>query len=275
MIGFDNRGRELHELDELFVSIEAVIDRELRGEECMVGPELDAAMAGGREQRESLSLPRAFARARELRRRALVLLGAPGAGKTTFAKRMLLLCARQGSEALGLPAGIVPVWVPLRALAVGQEPDLSGFISAQFASSQGLLPTDLGSRLVRHKLLLLLDGLDEVADADARGKVARWIEGLLRLLPESFVLVTCRYAGYTGNAVLQEKFLELHLGELDTAGMRSFVEQWYGVVEHELGPDVERARTLAVTRSAELLEVLNGKEVRAQGRIYGMTRNPL
>ena len=63
-------------------------------------------------------------------------------------------------------------------------------------------------------MLYLLDGLDEVRSVEDRAKVARWIDKARTGCPDSYFMVTCRYAGYTGGARLSSEFLELHLRPL-------------------------------------------------------------
>ena len=110
-----------------------------------------------------LSLPDAFKRCKKLKRRGFVILGDPGAGKTTHLKRVLLTCCRKGPESLGLPKDMVPVFLPLRDL---EDPSgtCASFIQSQLDANAELgTAPDFGKRLMeRENLLLLLDGLDEV-----------------------------------------------------------------------------------------------------------------
>lgn len=271
LLGFENRARVLLNLDEIFVPVEAVVDRGIVGKELLVGSDIEDL----RSEQETLSLVRAFGRARQLDRRGLVLLGEPGAGKTTFLKQMLLQVARHGSGSVGLPNDVVPMFLPLRAIGEGEAilPDL---ICEQIQDPLGELGRDFGRKLCkRGKLLLLLDGLDEVADAKARERVARWIEQTRTYMPDCYMLVSCRYAGYTADVALEEDFLELHLRPLGDAQMQDFVRKWYAVIERELDSDEQRAAATAKARAEDLLDVLDSAEFVSVARVYAMTRNPL
>jgi formylglycine-generating enzyme required for sulfatase activity/predicted MPP superfamily phosphohydrolase len=270
LIGFENKARVLLSLDELFVPLDAVIDRERPGKDHFGG--LDERRTG----QESISLARAFHRARQLGRRGLVLLGDPGAGKTTQLQQLLLQVARHGSGSIGLPLGVVPVFLPLRDLS-GRETTLAEFICDRLRDPTGNRDPEFGRRLTkRGKLLLLLDGLDEVADSSERARVARFIEQARIYMPDSFMVVSCRHAGYRAKDVaLGPDFLELHLPPLRDEQVRQFVRKWYAIVERELNQDERLAAQRAEARANDLLEMLAQPEIRAVARVYAMTRNPL
>ncbi|MCA9702074.1 MAG: NACHT domain-containing protein, partial [Myxococcales bacterium] len=213
--------------------------------------------------------------ARKLKRRSLVLLGDPGSGKTTHLKQVLLKVIREGAESVGLEADTIPVFLPLQAVR-NRKAQLTGLIEEQLQGPAFEMPKGFGERLIQHgKLLLLLDGLDEVADADERAEVARWIRAVHRELPKSTVLVSCRYAGYTKDAELGGEFLELHLRPLSDPQMRTFVRNWYRLVMRERLLDAKQAAEKGQALADDLLIELARPEFTAVARVYEMTRNPL
>ena len=199
LAGFETKVRVPIRLEEMYVPLEALVDQRRFGDGCFG----DAAEAEDRLRPHAtedgqVPLTEAFQRADELGgRRGLVILGDPGSGKTTHLKRLLLWLIRQGPETVGLPAGMVPVFLPLRNLR-DLDSGLDAFIEDELASPHLRLEEGFGRRLLeRGNLLLLFDGLDEVADSEDRTKVSRWIEGAMAAHPDSRFVVTCRYAGYT------------------------------------------------------------------------------
>lgn len=277
LVGFQTKTRISLALHDLYVPLDAIIDRGSRGRDLFDSAEMAERRKAedAHLRRERLALADAFTRARELNRRSLVLLGDPGSGKTTHLKQILLKVIRDGPESVGLAANTIPVFLSLQAVR-NRETKLEGLIASQLRGPALDMPDDFGQRLLRHgKLLLLLDGLDEVADAEERAEVSRWIETAHRQLRDAVVLVSCRYAGYTPDVELGAEFLELHLRPLDDEQMQAFVWNWYRLVMREQMLDANQAELRARDLANDLLEVLAQPEFGAAGRVYEMTRNPL
>ncbi len=272
--GFRTKLRAPIEIAELYVPLHAMVDLRGVGDALFADADDAAKRLGEAERSLEIDLTRAFDEAARRNRRGLVILGDPGSGKTTHLKRLLLWCAREGGASLGLPAATVPVFLPLRDLrdlTHGLEP----FIEAQLSEPHLATPTGFGRKLLdRGGLLLLLDGLDEVADPGQREQVARWIEGALRAHPSCRFVVTSRFAGYTREARLSESFLELHLRPLTAEQADHFVHNWYRIVERGLAVDPAQGELIAKTRADALVARLKEPDFRAR-RVFELTRNPL
>jgi len=272
LAGFKTRLRVPIDLEELYVPLQALVDQRGTGGSQFI----DAADAEAKLRLHGspdIPLIDAFREAQARKRRNLVILGDPGSGKTTHLKRLVLACLRQGPEGLGLPAGTLPVFLPLRELE-DLNHGIDAFIEKTLDSPHLAMPTGFGQRLLeRGRLLLLFDGLDEVSDAKQRAKVARWIEDAVKARPDCAAVVTCRFAGYDEDSRLDERFLELHLRPLTQEQSEGFIRHWYHAVETGLAPGAS-GQIKARAGASELIERLKAPDYRS-ARMAEMTRNPL
>ncbi|MBM4429943.1 MAG: NACHT domain-containing protein, partial [Chloroflexi bacterium] len=155
-------------------------------------------------------LDKVWAELRTNRHDALVILGDPGAGKTTLLKYLALTYAQgqsKAAERLDPDEERLPIFVPLAAYdatlreaqKAGQDVSLQEYLSTYYdreKSLSGLRP--VFERAMRTgRAVLLLDGLDEVLEAQDRRRIAERIGGLIRALDSgNRVVLTSRIVGY-------------------------------------------------------------------------------
>jgi len=185
----------------------------------------------------------------------LVLLGAPGGGKSTFVRQLMaqLIGARMEGSAPppGFTADLFPLLTILRELAQRlQALTLTGLsddardealvqcIQAQWQSDLARFGgADLGEQLeeslLTGKVVLVFDGLDEMA-ATTRPLVRLALAALLRRYRTvDRVIVTCRIRSYVGLATLPG-FTAYTLADFHKEQIDAFVAAWYGA-QVELG----------------------------------------
>ncbi len=192
---------------------------------------------------ESIQLCDLFKWAKRFGTRGVLLLGDPGAGKTTGARQFCwrLLKDSKQRRNLGLPDGAIPVLLRLRNLKPQQlAQGIRVFVTESLSASS--LPTDLadpGTDLLQRSMVLwVFDGLDEVASEEARVQVCGWLTNMLEERPSDFFLVTSRYSGYQGRVELGAGFSHFHVKPLNETQVTEFVERWYRTVYRRLhGPD--------------------------------------
>ncbi|MBD1896694.1 NACHT domain-containing NTPase [Coleofasciculus sp. FACHB-129] len=152
----------------------------------------------------------------------LMILGKPGAGKTTFLKYLAIQC-NQGE----FQADRVPIFITLKEFAeAANKPGLLEYITQQFASC-GVVETQLITSLqnvIKHsRALILLDGLDEVREEDNK-RVLKEIRVFSDQYRENHFVMTCRIAAreYTF-----EKFTEVEVADFDSEQIATFASNWF------------------------------------------------
>ncbi len=214
----------------------------------------------------------------ELLRQAdgLIVLGDPGAGKTTFMKYLALSLASGRGEELGLETRL-PVLVPLSAYATAlADGDIAlGKFIARYAKGRGLdfaLDALITAALGRGVALILLDGLDEVRDTVQRHLVVERVRDfytLHRRAGNRFI-ITSRVVGYREVRPTAEGLTECTLVDFDEAEIEQFVGKWTIALERAASGDTAvSARDAAVERE-QLLEAIG-----ANPGVRRLAANPL
>ncbi|MCP5517114.1 MAG: SUMF1/EgtB/PvdO family nonheme iron enzyme [Verrucomicrobiales bacterium] len=219
-----------------------------------------------------------FKWAGRFRERGVLLLGDPGAGKTTGARQFCwrVLTEPDLPKTLGLQAGTIPVFLRLRNLTSQHlAQGLTAFITDGVAAAT--LPDDQQpgpELLLRRGVLWIFDGLDEVVSEAARVRVCEWIKQALGERTGDFFLVTSRYTGYQGDVNLQPGFSVFHVRPLENDQSADFVDHWYRAVHGRLHADDPEALARAEAEAAALMDLLQQEEYRI-GRLKELPSNPL
>ncbi|WP_313930299.1 NACHT domain-containing NTPase [Nostoc sp. FACHB-133] len=154
----------------------------------------------------------------------LMVLGKPGAGKTTFLKYLAMQCIEGKFQ-----ANRVPLFITLKDFAEApKKPDILKFI-VQVLSSCGVLHTSVAVEklLKQGKALVLLDGLDEVREEDTK-RVLRQIREFSDLFHNNQFVITCRIAAkeYT-----YESFTEVEMADFDEKQIAIFAQNWFQLTD--------------------------------------------
>jgi predicted NACHT family NTPase len=149
----------------------------------------------------------------------LMILGRPGAGKTTFLKRLAMLC--RSGDFLGLQ---VPIFVTLKEWAESPgKPGLLEFVGRYFSgaidSVQAVLTFGRG--------LVLLDGLDEVLEKD-HDRVLTEIRNFAEVYKDNQIVITCRIAA---REYIFQQFTEVEVADFSNEQIQEFADKWFLVKE--------------------------------------------
>ncbi|HEY9627964.1 MAG TPA: NACHT domain-containing protein [Coleofasciculaceae cyanobacterium] len=205
--------------------------------------------------------------------RRMVILGPPGSGKSTLLEHLTLSYAQNSR----VPSPrLIPVLLYLRdvqeAIATDPSPTLAALIDQQ-ESLQDLKrsPDWFETRLKQGKCLVLLDGLDEVADLHRRQQVSQWCDRQMQRYPTTPFILTSRPFGYR-SAPLMQVGMVLEIQPFDLKQMQQFIQNWYlqNEIMRRLGKEDAGVRHQAARQSRDLIQ-----RIQDSPAIAAMALNPL
>jgi predicted NACHT family NTPase len=152
--------------------------------------------------------------------RKLMVLGKPGAGKTTFLKYLAMQCIEGQFQ-----ANRVPLFITLKDFAEApKQPELLEYIAQQLALCGVRDASTKAEQLLREgRALVLLDGLDEVREEDTT-RVLREIREVSGWYHTNQFVITCRIAAkeYTF-----DWFTEVEVADFDEEQIAIFAQNWF------------------------------------------------
>ncbi|WP_427161853.1 HEAT repeat domain-containing protein [Aliinostoc sp. HNIBRCY26] len=206
----------------------------------------------------------------------LVVLGDPGAGKTTMVRWIAtayLLRLKQDPDWRDLPdVSTLPDedWLPIiircrdldEASLSGSLDDILGYTLRKAEMSESECTALRG--ILRQKLhhgtaLLLIDGLDEITDPRLRAKFCQQIEKICDAYKQAPIIATSRIVGYREMGYrIGRQFEHVTVAELTTEDKDDFASRWCDITE--LPERREKAKTDLIKdiHSAERIERLTG-----------------
>ena len=243
--GVEERAKKVHKLTlaDVYVSLRVALDAaEEEGDEAdRMAARLERAAA----ERQTIAM-------RELLQQChqLAITGGPGCGKTTYLSLIASTLAeahRSGNvqavtQHLGLAAPLpVPIFITLgeynryrkqaRGAADPVQGTIRGFINHDLQRKIHGLPPDFFNRLLDGDtpVMLLLDGLDEVADDAERRQVSLQLQQVADTKLADYLLVTSRTRAYQG----QVRLANLRLAEVQPMSpeqVAELVARWTNAV---------------------------------------------
>lgn len=149
----------------------------------------------------------------------LMIFGKPGSGKTTFLQYLALQCLEGKLE-----ASCIPVFITLRHWMAQVKFDrpfcLKSYIQQQWMG-YGLSEAQVETLLQQGRALILLDGLDEVPQAEGR-ELLQQIQHFIESYCQNQIIITCRIAaqGYQLRG-----FTYVEIADFNSTQIEAFVKK--------------------------------------------------
>ncbi len=213
--------------------------------------------------------------------RRIALIAPPGAGKSTLLEHLALSYATNIQEEHHSKAPrLIPIIFSLRnifnQIILQEAPNLAELTTNEVKKlppSQKLNPPQdwFEEKLKQGECLVMLDGLDEVADIIKREKVSKWINEQMLQYPETPFIVTSRPLGYLSTPI-EEIRIVLEVQPFTLQQIEKFTHNWYlqTEIKRRAGKDDPGVREKAQNRAEKLI-----KDIKENQPIAAMATNPL
>jgi hypothetical protein len=183
----------------------------------------------------------------------LLVLGKPGAGKTTFLKSLAVKCIQPEENFF---ADLVPLFVTLPEFAKRAHEtswDLLDYLAEALSKQSNGCDANVKEILVQGRSLVLLDGLDEVPSDDME-KVIDAVRDFVGYRNNRLV-ITCR----TQSQKELEGFTDVEVDNFTPEQVDRFVENWFKIVDSgaqaSLAPQLQQQLRAAENKTIAELTV--------------------
>ncbi|RAO37097.1 hypothetical protein ONO23_01287 [Micromonospora noduli] len=207
----------------------------------------------------------------------LAILGPPGSGKTTLLKYMTLTMLHRGRKArrLGAPRARMPILLFLRehTKTIIQDGDttLAALVRTSLVGSPAAAdpPRWFEKQLGKGRCVILLDGLDEVAEPEDRRQVVDWVDRQIATYPDNNFVVTSRPYGYKSYPV--SRATSARVRPFTEQQIELFVHQWYLATEQRRAGRIDAGVTFRAQDGAKDLM----RRLRSNNNLHALAVNPL
>lgn len=159
----------------------------------------------------------------------IVILGKPGAGKSTLTKYLVTLDLQTRNE-------YIPLRIELKEYDnYCQENPMKGLIdyildnlNIKFCTNQ-LNRDNIEEIFEKEKFTFYFDGLDEIFSESKRAKIRDQIEAFSENFDNNRIVITSRIEGYKDTPFDTKQFNVLQINDFDNEKINEYVEKWFNL----------------------------------------------
>jgi hypothetical protein len=164
----------------------------------------------------------------------VLIRGEAGSGKTTLLQWLAVHSARSAFTGdLAEWNGLVPFFVQLRRWVGRDLPQPEHWLTHVASSIAGAMPQGWVHRRLQTGALLLVDGVDELPDAQ-RERVRNWLQGLIANAKGSRFVVTSRPAAAEEGWLREGGFDDSQLQSMERDQIDALINQWHAAARKQL-----------------------------------------
>ncbi|GAA4755059.1 NACHT domain-containing protein [Actinomycetospora chibensis] len=158
-----------------------------------------------------------------------VVVGNPGAGKSTFVRKSLYDSSVASAWDDEGPCSIM---IELKNYQDNSE-TITGALAREIARllQEDVTKDEVVSLLRSGLMNVVFDALDEVANLEGRRRTAKAIQAFAFNYPLANILVTCRIETYSSAPLERKEFPVYELNEFDRAQVAEYSRRWFTIVE--------------------------------------------
>jgi len=210
----------------------------------------------------------------------IVLLGDPGAGKSTIIKYLALkLASPEPLIIANIDIDYLPIILPIAAYATALEKDeeisIISFLSIYCVKIRNMnfdVSSLIETKLESGKALVLLDGLDEVSSVNTRGIIVNRVRDFFNWYKGNGnkFIITSRVVGYRESPIIADELSHYVVLDFNRKEIEIFVSKWINAFEEQAN-GINQANVKIINTQKEKLI----SDIYSNDRVENLASNPL